>query len=309
MAGAADAVIHVVEYRVEHFAGIDRLWRKVFPDDPPRNRADLAIPAKLALDDGLLFVAETEAGGVGTIMAGWDGHRGWLYAVAVDPAAQRQGIGRTLVEAALERLAARGCGKVNLQIRAGNEAVVAFCATPGFSTEPLISMGRRRAPLYRRAQVLPLELARRHADQATGRRHQGALGLRTGASATQGRTRPRPLRRALVERPAPTCADVHDRSRLPPVTPAQTGQRGKKESRARHRNRACQRSDRPSLTASPDRRTNHALTAGFSLPNLQTKICQVVLGRDFHDFGPNFLAGGTRSGRAPQSCSRPPAPM
>ena len=136
-------MIHIVEYRADHFAGIDRLWRIVFPDDPPRNRAELTIPAKLALEDELLLVAEAEAAKVvGTIMAGWDGHRGWLYAVAVDPDAQRQGVGRALVAAALDRLAARGCGKVNLQIRAGNTAVVAFYERLGFAVEPRTSMGR-----------------------------------------------------------------------------------------------------------------------------------------------------------------------
>ena len=136
-------MIRIVEYRADHFAGIDRLWRSVFPDDPPRNRAEHAIPAKLALGDGLLLVAEETAGQVaGTIMAGWDGHRGWLYAVAVDPVAQRQGVGRALVAAALDRLAARGCGKVNLQIRAGNTAVVAFYERLGFAVEPRTSMGR-----------------------------------------------------------------------------------------------------------------------------------------------------------------------
>lgn len=135
-------MIHIVAYRADHFAGIDRLWRIVFPDDPARNRAEQAIPAKLALDDGLLLVAEKADGQVaGTIMAGWDGHRGWLYAVAVDPQVQRQGVGRMLVGAALDRLAARGCGKVNLQIRAGNTEVVAFYERLGFAVEPRTSMG------------------------------------------------------------------------------------------------------------------------------------------------------------------------
>ena len=133
----------VLTYQPRHFAGIDQLWSAVFPNDPPRNRADQAIPAKLALHDDLLLVAENAAGEVvGTIMAGWDGHRGWLYAVAVDPGEQRGGIGRTLVQAALDRLASLGCGKVNLQVREGNEAVAAFYRQLGFNVEPRISMGK-----------------------------------------------------------------------------------------------------------------------------------------------------------------------
>jgi ribosomal protein S18 acetylase RimI-like enzyme len=135
--------MNIVAYRPEHFAGIAALWRACFPDDPPRNRAEAAIPAKLAQDDGLLFVAEgAEDEVLGTVMAGYDGHRGWLYAVAVAPAQRQRGIGRALVEHACAALAARGCGKVNLQVRDGNEHVLAFYEQLGFAREPRVSLGR-----------------------------------------------------------------------------------------------------------------------------------------------------------------------
>ncbi len=136
-------MIKVADYSEEHFSGVDQLWRTVFPDDPPRNQAITAIPTKLALHDDLFWVAEDELGSVvGSIMAGWDGHRGWLYAVAVDPNCQRQGVGRQLVNHALAELSKRGCNKVNLQIRAGNEPVAAFYRHLGFSVEERMSMGR-----------------------------------------------------------------------------------------------------------------------------------------------------------------------
>lgn len=136
-------VTQVANYRDEHFAGVDRLWSRVFPDDPARNHAAHAIPAKLALGDGLFFVALDEQGAViGTTMAGWDGHRGWLYAVAVDERHRRGGVGRAMVKHALAALKARGCEKVNLQIREGNEAVAAFYESLGFAVEPRTSMGR-----------------------------------------------------------------------------------------------------------------------------------------------------------------------
>ena len=135
--------MRIVSYRSEHFAGVAALWEACFPDDPPRNRAAAAIPAKLAENDGLFFVAEGPAGEVqGTAMAGYDGHRGWLYAVAVNPQLRQRGIGRALVEHACADLAARGCGKVNLQVREGNEAVAAFYEELGFEREPRISFGR-----------------------------------------------------------------------------------------------------------------------------------------------------------------------
>jgi ribosomal protein S18 acetylase RimI-like enzyme len=133
-------------YRPEDFTGVAALWRACFPDDPPRNRAEAAIPAKLAQGDGLFFVAEGSSGDVqGTVMAGYDGHRGWLYAVAVDPKHRQRGIGRALVEHACAALAARGCGKVNLQVRDGNEAAAAFYDQLGFAREPRISFGRELA--------------------------------------------------------------------------------------------------------------------------------------------------------------------
>ena len=133
----------VIRYRPAHFSGIKALWEACFPDDPPRNRAEVAIPAKLALDDGLLFVAEGPAGEVqGSVMAGYDGHRGWLYAVAVDLSLRKHGIGRALVDHACAEVAARGCGKVNLQVRDGNESAAAFYGRLGFIREPRISFGR-----------------------------------------------------------------------------------------------------------------------------------------------------------------------
>ncbi len=80
-------------------------------------------------------------------MAGYDGHRGWLYAIAVDPARQRNGIGTKLVlhaEAALGKL---GCRKVNLQMRTDNQKVSAFYRRLGYAAEDRISMGKLLDPL------------------------------------------------------------------------------------------------------------------------------------------------------------------
>ena len=143
MAGLAVRYVKIVPYRPEFFGGVEALWEACFPDDPQRNRAAVAIPAKLAENDGLFFVAEGPAGEVqGTILAGYDGHRGWLYAVAVDLKLRQRGVGRALVEHACAELAARGCGKVNLQVRDGNEAAAAFYDDLGFVREPRISFGR-----------------------------------------------------------------------------------------------------------------------------------------------------------------------
>ncbi len=107
------------------------LWKAVFPDDPPHNEPDKVIDAKIAID-GLIFVAVEKGKILGTAMAGYDGHRGWLYSVAVDPKLRRSGIGRSLVNCAVDALANLGCVKVNLQVRSTNSKVVAFYKAIGF---------------------------------------------------------------------------------------------------------------------------------------------------------------------------------
>lgn len=136
-------MVTVAPYCDEHFDGVASLWEEVFPQDPPWNRAPVAIPQKLAVQPELLLVAYDEGAVIGTAMAGYDGHRGWLYAVAVRPDRQREGIGTLLLGEAEQRLHAMGCAKINLQIRAGNEAVAAFYRRHGYEVEERVSMGKR----------------------------------------------------------------------------------------------------------------------------------------------------------------------
>jgi ribosomal protein S18 acetylase RimI-like enzyme len=136
-------VVHVSSYRPEHFGGVRELWEEVFPEDPPWNRAEVAIPAKLAVQGELFLVAEQDGSVVGTVMAGFDGHRGWLYSVGTKLSMQRNGVGSMLVMEAERRLHALGCTKINLQIRAGNEAVAEFYRHLGYAIEDRISMGKR----------------------------------------------------------------------------------------------------------------------------------------------------------------------
>lgn len=136
-------MIEIAAYTDADFAGVDTLWRRVFPDDPPHNRAAVAIPAKLAVQPELFLIARKGAAIVGTVMAGYDGHRGWLYALAVDAGHRRQGIGAQLVRATEAKLAVLGCAKLNLQVRLENAAVSAFYEKLGYAVEPRVSMGKR----------------------------------------------------------------------------------------------------------------------------------------------------------------------
>ncbi len=68
-----------------HREQVVALWRFVFGYDTAHNAPDLAIDKKLAVDDGLFFVALDDGAVIGTVMAGYDGHRGWIYSLAVHP--------------------------------------------------------------------------------------------------------------------------------------------------------------------------------------------------------------------------------
>jgi len=129
------------KYRAQDKGALINLWEEVFPNAAPHNQPARVIEEKLAVDD-MLFVAEVDGEILGACQAGYDGHRGWLYGVAVSPDQRRRGIGTNLVETAVQSLNERGCGKVNLQIRAGNTAVADFYKSLGFNVEDRLSMGR-----------------------------------------------------------------------------------------------------------------------------------------------------------------------
>jgi ribosomal protein S18 acetylase RimI-like enzyme len=117
-----------------HRCGLVRPW-----NDPAKD-----IARKQAEQPELFGVLrDEEAGVVGTVMAGYDGHRGWINYLAVEPDRQRQGLGRRLMAWAEAALAARGCPKINLQVRQGNEAVLGFYAALGYADDRLVSLGKR----------------------------------------------------------------------------------------------------------------------------------------------------------------------
>lgn len=141
--GADDPTASIRPYTPADRAGVTELWGEVFPTPAPRNAPGLVLDLKERMQPELFFVAEAEGRIVGTVMAGYDGHRGWIYTVAVAPGFRRRGIATRLMRDALKALRALGCVKVNLQILEENAAVAAFYETLGFRTEPRISMGLR----------------------------------------------------------------------------------------------------------------------------------------------------------------------
>lgn len=129
-------------YQPQDRRSLVQLWNLVFPNDPPRNAPDAMIDNKARIQPELLLVAHDEHHLLGAVMAGFDGTRGWIHHLAVDPKHRRRGIGATLVRAAEDGLRDLGCPKVNLQVRADNAAVVDFYRAIGYQVEERVSMGK-----------------------------------------------------------------------------------------------------------------------------------------------------------------------
>lgn len=130
-------------YRDGDFDDIRALWQEAFPGDSAWNLAEVAIPAKLLVHPDLFLVAVQGDDVAGSVMAGYDGHRGWISRVAVFQKYRGQSIGQLLMAEAERRLSAMGCVKINLQVVESNAEVVAFYRRCGFEVEPRISMSKR----------------------------------------------------------------------------------------------------------------------------------------------------------------------
>ncbi|TDA43983.1 GNAT family acetyltransferase [Burkholderia pyrrocinia] len=146
MDAAADAVAIRPFERADTDAVL-AVWRDAFPQydeagAPPHRDPLRSIELKLATQPELFFVATSGARIVGTLMAGFDGHRGWLYSFGVANDARRLGVGRALFAHAESALAARGCMKINLPVLPGNDDACRFYAALGYRVEERISFGK-----------------------------------------------------------------------------------------------------------------------------------------------------------------------
>ena len=114
--------------------GLTRPW-----NDPRRD-----IERKLTVQRELFLVGvDAEEALVATAMAGYDGHRGWVYYVAVEPDRRGEGFGRQLMAEVERSLEAMGCPKANVQVRTGNERVRAFYERLGYTVDEAFGMGKR----------------------------------------------------------------------------------------------------------------------------------------------------------------------
>ena len=107
-------------------------------NDPARD-----IELKMRVDPDLFLVGVKEAKLVTTVMAGYEGHRGWINYLAVALSQRNNGYGREIMLHAERLLQAKGCPKVNLQVRTSNKAVIEFYNTLGYSDDDVVSLGKR----------------------------------------------------------------------------------------------------------------------------------------------------------------------
>jgi len=135
------------DFKIRSYQASDRpavidLWHRcnlVVPLNDPQK--DIEMKGQVQAD--LFFVGAIGNRIVATLMAGYDGHRGWIYYLAVDPDDQRRGFGRRMMEWAETALKKRRCPKINLQVRTSNPAVISFYEYLGYSIDDVIGLGKR----------------------------------------------------------------------------------------------------------------------------------------------------------------------
>ena len=132
----------IVQYDSKYQRALVDLWKKcdlVVPSNDPVED----IKKKLEFQPQLFFVALLDGRLVGSVMVGYEGHRGWLNYMAVLPSFQKRGYGKKLVNKAIVELRKIGCLKLNLQVRKSNASVIKFYKHLGFEEEERISLGMR----------------------------------------------------------------------------------------------------------------------------------------------------------------------
>jgi len=129
-------------YSPKDESAVIELWQKCNLTRP-QNNPKRDIERKLKINPELFLVGIIGKDIVATVMGGYEGHRGWINYLGVDPEYRNMGLGRQIMEAVEKMIASIGSSKINLQIRSDNEAVVGFYENIGYSTENIISMGKR----------------------------------------------------------------------------------------------------------------------------------------------------------------------
>ena len=129
-------------FTLDDEAAVINLWQRCGLTRP-WNDPHLDIRRKLTVQPELFVVGELDGKIVASAMAGFEGHRGWVNYLAVDPECRFLGLGRQLMAHLETGLQALGCPKLNLQIRSSNDAVLAFYRRLGYLDDDVVCLGKR----------------------------------------------------------------------------------------------------------------------------------------------------------------------
>jgi ribosomal protein S18 acetylase RimI-like enzyme len=134
--------MEIVDLPEHLYADAVALWHEVGLTRP-WNDPDADLQRAMLGPTSTVLAALDDSGALsGTAMVGHDGHRGWIYYVAVPPSRQRTGTGRALVSACEAWLRSHGAPKVQLMVRTTNIAVVAFYEALGYTDQECLVLGR-----------------------------------------------------------------------------------------------------------------------------------------------------------------------
>jgi len=135
-------IMHIRAFQPDDESAVIQLWERSGLtrswNDPQKD-----IARKLRVQPEWFLVGLLDERLIASVMAGFDGHRGWINYLAVDPDFQRAGYARALMERAERMLHEFGCPKINLQIRKDNLEAIAFYENIGFTEDAAVSFGKR----------------------------------------------------------------------------------------------------------------------------------------------------------------------
>jgi len=137
--------MEIKKFTTEHEKAVIELWRRCNLVRPNNNPVK-DIERKMKVDPELFLVGMEGNKVVATAMGGYEGHRGWVNYLGVDPAYREKGLGRKMMAAIEEKLLERGCPKLNLQVLADNTGGMKFYERIGYKRDEVVSMGKRLIP-------------------------------------------------------------------------------------------------------------------------------------------------------------------
>jgi ribosomal protein S18 acetylase RimI-like enzyme len=137
--------VNIRPFRTSDTSSVISLWQRCALLRP-WNDPSQDIQRKLRVQRETFLVGTLDEIVVATAMAGWEGHRGWVNYLAVDPEHRHRGFGRDIMNAVERLLSEAGCPKINVQVRGTNATALAFYRRLGYQVDDVVGLGKRLIP-------------------------------------------------------------------------------------------------------------------------------------------------------------------